>query len=454
MAESWLMNTQAAFKLFLIAATLATALSMRGEDGREAESDSAHRQLPKSMHGSMTARARVTVGVRDADITGADNRALQAAVDYVASLGGGTVEIGPGEFLMRDSLHLRSHVTVRGQGARTVLRKARAASSPLEIDGDYGEEQITLKNPDGFAVGDGVAIWDKNSGGFHTTVARLTGRNGNTFAISLPLNADCMVASRAQAATVFPVISGSHVEDVRVETLTIDGNKDENVHLNGCRGAGIFLYRCPGTILTHCTVRRYNGDGVSFQQCNDVQVLDCVSEENASLGFHPGSGSQRPLVRDCTARANGEDGLFLCWRVKNGVFENNTLQANGRFGISIGHKDTDNLIRGNKVLGNHEDGVCFRNETDGMAGHRNRVENNLIENNGVKRAAAGIRVRGETRDLVFKGNTIRDTRTGSDRKQTTGIQLEEGVGEVQTEGNTIDAPTAIQDGRKQRKDPN
>lgn len=450
MAESWLMNTQASFKGFLIVSMLTVPLLLQAESGGQAESPSAHRQLPKSMHGSMTARARVTVGARDADIIGADNRALQAAVDYVASLGGGIVEIGAGEFLMRDSLHLRSQVTVRGQGAKTILRKAKASSSPLEIDGDYGEEQITLKNPDGFAVGDGVAVWDKNSGGFHTTVARLTGRNGNTFAISLPLNADCMVASRAQAATVFPVISGYHVEGARVEALTIDGNKEENVHLNGCRGAGIFLYRCPGTVISRCTVRRYNGDGISFQQCNDVQVLECFSEENASLGFHPGSGSQRPLVRDCTARANGEDGLFLCWRVKNGLFENNTLQANGRYGISIGHKDTDNLIRSNKVLGNHEDGVHFRNETEGMAGHRNRVENNLIENNGLKKAAAGIRVRGETRDLVFKGNTIRDTRTGSDRKQTTGIQLDENVGEVQTDGNTIEAPTAIADGRKKR----
>ena len=150
----------------------------------------------------------------------------------------------------------------------------------------------------------------------------------------------------------------------------------------------------------------------------------------------------------CTARANGEDGLFLCWRVKHGVFENNTLQGNGRFGISIGHKDTDNLIRGNNVLGNHEDGIFFRNETAGMAGHRNRVENNLIENNGLKRAAAGIRVRGATRDLIIKGNTIRDTRAAGDRQQTTGIVLDESVGQVQLDGNTIDASTPIQDQRK------
>jgi hypothetical protein len=445
-----IMKTHGVPKPLLLAAAIIALLAPRPNAANEHDRPSAHRQLPAAMHGQMPVRPRITVGLRDADITGADNRALQAAVDYVASLGGGVVEIGAGEFLMRDSLHLRSHVTVRGQGARTILRKAKAASSPLELDGDYGEEQITLKNPDGFQVGDGVAIWDKNAGGFHTTVARVTGQNENTFALSFPLNADCMVKDQAQAATLFPVISGYHVEGARVESLTIEGNKAENVHLNGCRGGGIFLYRCPGAVVSQCVVRRYNGDGISFQQSNDAQVLDCVSEDNASLGLHPGSGSQRPLVRGCTARGNGEDGLFLCWRVKDGVFEHNTLEANGRFGISIGHKDTDNLIRSNKIVANHEDGICFREETEGMAGHRNRVENNLIENNGLKRAAAGIRVRGQTRNLLFKGNTIRDTRAGNERRQTTGIQLEENVGEVQIQGNTIEAPTPIQDARKGR----
>src|SRR5947209_18459423 len=170
------------------------------------------RQLPRAMHAAMKDRPRVTVGVSEGDVRGADNRALQAAVDYVARLGGGVVEVAAGEYLMRDSLHLRPHVTVRGQGARTVLRKAKAHSSPLALDGDYGEEQITLTAPDGFAVGDGVAVWDKNGGGFHTTVATITGRSGSTFSISLPLNTDCMVSSGARAATVFPVISGYHVD--------------------------------------------------------------------------------------------------------------------------------------------------------------------------------------------------------------------------------------------------
>jgi len=406
------------------------------------------RQLPRAMHSKMKERARVTVGLRDADIVGADNRALQAAVDYVAGLGGGVVEIGPGEYAMNDSLHLRSHVTVRGTPGKTILRKAKGAASPLAIDGDYGEEQITVEKADGFKVGHGVAIWDKGSGGFHTTVARITGQNGNSFSIDKPLNADCMVANKAQAATVFPVVSGYDLEDVRVENLTIDGNKGENVSLNGCRGAGIFLYRGFGTVIENCVVRNYHGDGISFQQSNDVLVRGCTSENNAGLGFHPGSGSQRPVVRECVARGNGEDGLFLCWRVRHGLFEKNLLENNGRFGISIGHKDTDNLLRENEVRANHQDGVFFRDETVGMAAHRNRLENNLIENNGVKAPAAGIRVRGETKNLVFKNNVIRDTRSADARKQSVGIRIEEQAGEIELHGNEIDAPTKVEDKRK------
>src|SRR5207248_5701202 len=100
-----------------------------------------------------------------------------------------------------------------------------------------------------------------------------------------------------------------------------------------------------------------------------------------------------------------------------------------------------------QVRGNHEDGVCFRNEIEAMAGHRNRLEENLIEDNGVGRQAAGVRVRGETRDVVLKNNRIRDTRPAEARKQTTGVQLEEKVGAVTLDGNTIEAAIPVKDGR-------
>jgi hypothetical protein len=401
-------------------------------------------QLPFAMHSQMDEMPSISVGRADGDLVGADNRALQAAVDYIAALGGGTVTIGPGEYVMHDSLHLRSNVTVRGTPGKTILKKAEGAVSPLALDGDFGEQQITVAELDGFAVGSGVAIWGNGSGGFHTTVARITGRRGNTFAIDKPLMADCMVDGSAQAATVFPVVSGYDLRGARVEDLIIDGNREENVHLNGCRGAGIFLYRGFGTVIRGCTVKSYNGDGISFQQSNDVLVEDCTSEGNASLGIHPGSGSQRPVVRSCVARHNGEDGLFLCWRVRHGLFEGNLLEGNGRFGISIGHKDTDNLLQRNRVIGNADSGIFFRNESAGMAAHRNHLKENVIEANG----GPGIRVRGATDGLVFENNVIRTIREGDEPSQSVGVLIEEEAGEVKLIGNTIEAAKDVEDRRE------
>jgi hypothetical protein len=85
-----------------------------------------------------------------------------------------------------------------------------------------------------------------------------------------------------------------------------------------------------------------------------------------------------------------------------------------------------------------------------MAGHRNRLEDNLIENNGVTKAAPGIQVRGETMDLIFKNNVIRDTRPIAERKQLVGIQLEEKVGAVALEGNRIEAKEELVDSRNGR----
>ncbi len=423
--------------------------------GSEAQKDFSpkpqEQQLPKIMHSAMKVWPHITVGNKNADIVGSDNRALQAAVDYIAGLGGGIVEIGEGEYLMYDSLHLRKNVTIRGTKGKTILRKADGVVSTLVLDGDFGEQQFTVENPKGFTVGSGVAIWDDQAGGFHTTVARITGSNDNTFSIDNPLMADCMVNNKAKAATVFPVVSAYNVEKVRIENLVIDGNKESNVHLNGCRGAGIFLYRAFGTVIQGCMVRNYNGDGISFQQSNDVTVLNCICEDNASLGIHPGSGSQRPIVRKCIARRNGTDGLFLCWRVRHGLFEDNLLESNGRFGISIGHKDSDNLLRRNIVRLNHQDGIFFRNESLGMAAHRNRIEDNIIEDNGAGGEAAGIRIRGQTNDLVFKNNIIRDTRPDDSKTQTVGIRIEEQVGRVYLEGNKIEAKTIINDRRPSKQ---
>ena len=56
----------------------------------------------------------LTVGNQDADINGNSDRVLQAAVDYVSRLGGGTVKILPGTYTLRNSVTLPSNIRIQG----------------------------------------------------------------------------------------------------------------------------------------------------------------------------------------------------------------------------------------------------------------------------------------------------------------------------------------------------
>lgn len=356
-------------------------------------------------------KAEIRVGVDTGDLRGSDRQALQAAIDYTAALGGGTVRIGPGRYAMRNALILRNGVNVIGVPGQTILTACDGFESPLSADGDCNERQITVEDPSGFRVGDGVSVQDRRKGGFEVTTATLTEQvDANTFRISAPLYLDYMVSDRASARLVFPVVGGWNISNVVVEGVTIEGNRQRSQPLNGCRGAGIYLFECADVTFRNCTVRDYNGDGISFQVSQRVVVEDCRSEGNAGLGLHPGSGSQHPIVRRNVSTGNDGDGLFVCWRVKHGRFEDNVLQGNKGSGISIGHKDTDNLFLKNAVLSNSFAGVLFRNESEAMGAHRNVFRENVILDNGFGREGQApnesILIRGVHKDLQFLGNTI------------------------------------------------
>jgi parallel beta-helix repeat protein len=356
--------------------------------------------------------AEIRVGIDAGDLRGADHRALQAAVDYVAGLGGGTVHVGPGRYVMRNALTLRDHVRVVGVPDQTVLAACDGFATPLAGDGDCNQREITVADASGLRVGDGIAVGDKAaSGGFEVTTATLTAQLGaNVFRISRPLYVDYLVARQAAARLAFPVVGGWRVKHAAVEGLTIDGNRAKAQPLNGCRGGGIYLFECEDVTIRNCTVRSYNSDGISFQVSQGVTVENCRLEDNAGHGLHPGSGSQRPVVRHNRSTGNGQDGLFVCWRVRHGVFEDNTLQANRQSGLSIGHKDADNLFRGNQILANASAGITFRNETEPMGAHRNRFEKNVVLDNGGDKPTAAVVIRGEHHDLVFRNNVIGYTR--------------------------------------------
>ncbi len=268
----------------LLLGHLSSSLTLADQAGRKFAENSLH-ALPA---------LQITVGHVNADIQGTDNRALQAAVDYVANLGGGLVLIGPGQYLMRDSLHLRSRVTVRGHGAETILKKDREHRSPLAADADFGEAAMTLQNPDGFKIGGGVYLASKTQRNFHGVCATILNGRSNYFTLTRSMNADLMVNDTAFAATIFPVISGYNLEDAVVENLTIDGNRAENpTHADGCRTAGIFS--------TAATTR-----SSPTAWCATTTAMGSVSSNPMMSGWRP-AWWRIALDSDCTLGAGHND---------------------------------------------------------------------------------------------------------------------------------------------------
>ncbi len=129
----------------------------------------------------------VCVGIAAEDAGGADPHAIQEAIDRAAGLGGGTVRIGPGRYVLRTTLTLRSNVRVIGVAGSTVLISCDGTRTRLARDAAHNTDQIVLADDAAFRVGDGVAIRDDRSSSFAVTTATLVEKTGSkTFRLSAP----------------------------------------------------------------------------------------------------------------------------------------------------------------------------------------------------------------------------------------------------------------------------
>ncbi|GDY22120.1 hypothetical protein LBMAG56_34670 [Verrucomicrobiota bacterium] len=380
------------------------------------------------------ARLTVTVGTRDADLVGDDDRVLQAAVSYVARLGGGTVRVLPGTYRLRNAVHLASRVRLEGSGLDTVLMKEPSVTTKLAADSDWYDQEITLADPTGFRLGDGVCLktQNKHKTGPDYCKRTLIARSGNRFKLDRPLRENFWQLGEASVSTLFPLLNCEEISEVVIEHLVLDGNRGANALLDGNHAGCIFAQDCSRLTFRGVTARNYNGDGISFQICHDVLVENCRSVGNTNLGLHPGSGSQRPVMRN-NRLENNDIGIFFCWGVKHGLAESNVCLAN-RLGVSIGHRDTDNLIVGNEIRQSGHAGILFRKERGkGFAAHRNRIEKNLILDSGGERGV-GIEVEGATENVSIVRNEIRETRAPMQR---VGIRLGAETANIKLEANQV-----------------
>ena len=377
----------------------------------------------------------ITVGQKDADLVGTTDRVIQAAVDYASQRGGGTVRILPGTYRLRNAIYLPSRLRIKGDGPETILVKEPSTTTKLAADSDWYDQEIMLADARGFRVGDGVCLRAKNAdhGGEVVIKRTLVARSGNRFKLDRGLRDNLWLRGQPTAATLFPLISGENIAGVVIEDLALDGNRSNNENLDGNHAGCIFLQDCKDVAIRKVIARNNNGDGISWQVCHDVILENCHSYDHAGYGMHPGSGSQRPMIRENRIERT-KIGIFFCWGVRFGLAEKNAITDVSTSGISIGHRDTDNLVRGNLINRSGTVGILFRDEPQAFGPHRNRCDRNQIIDSGPD-DGVGIDVRGLTEEVNLTQNTVSETRSPMSR---IGIRIGAKARDITVVDNHID----------------
>ncbi len=381
-------------------------------------------------------RITLTVGPKNADLIGSNEKVIQAAVDSITRWGGGTVKILPGVYRFRNAVYLQNKVRIFGSGQDSIIIKEPSITARLVEDSDWFDQEVTFADPKGLQIGDGICIRTRepSTGGPEFIKRTLVARSGARFKLDVALRKNVWLVGEPVVSSLFPLFSGENIADVTIENIAIDGNKANNENLDGNYAGCIWMQDCNRLTFRKVIARNYNGDGISWQICHDVVAEECHSHDHAGYGMHPGSGSQRSLIRSNRLTDNNL-GLFFCWGVKWALAEKNMIEGNRRFGVSIGHNDTDNVVRDNDIRSSGEVGVLFRNERNpAFQGNRNRIENNRIH--GVTgETGVGIDVLGQTNSVRIEANQIRETQTAARR---IGIRIGEEARQITLVSNRIE----------------
>jgi parallel beta-helix repeat protein len=377
----------------------------------------------------------ITVGGPGADVPGFTSEAIQIALDAVKARDGGIVRLNPGVYKIIGPVRLSDNTSVIGSGETTILQKCDGFKTSFIIDADWGMQKAVVKDVSGFKTGMGIQLYDSgHDQGWDVTTAVITDIQDNTIYFDNRTVNDYLASLNGTVTNSFSIIEAVDVENVKIADLVIEGNKNTNEYINGCRGGGIYIHKSRNCLVENVKINGFNGDTFSWQITENITVRGCEASNGNGLGFHPGTGSDHSTVENCLSHNNKGDGIFLCWRVQNGIFRNNTVYGNGDNGISIGHKDTDNIFDNNHVYENGSHGVLFRNENEQNSGHRNTFTDNVIENNGISRESAGFYIGGETHDIKIINNTIRSTGKGN---QTTAILVGKKSSKITSTDNKI-----------------
>ncbi|MBU3109898.1 right-handed parallel beta-helix repeat-containing protein [Clostridium gasigenes] len=205
-----------------------------------------------------------------------DTIAIQNAIDYVASLGGGAVLIPRGTYLV-DTIKLKSNVKLYGVGKASVLQQSWSATDHFITLSDYNQIHCKIEG------------------------LRVIGCRSRIIAYDLIHidNNDVFLSGEVDHYHI--------IRDCTIEST--DGN-------------GIRMTRSRGLTVDNCWVRKCNKDGISINSSDNI-IINC----NVSLcanGYSTTDGASALRISNCKAFFNNI-GFYFATPITPNYTQNVTL---------------------------------------------------------------------------------------------------------------------------------
>ncbi|MCM8802579.1 MAG: right-handed parallel beta-helix repeat-containing protein [Candidatus Omnitrophica bacterium] len=307
----------------------------------------------------------------------------------------------------------------------------------LERDIKKGDTEIYLKSTSTLKEGEEIAIGEPPNESLlaHSFIKEI---KGNKIILESPVSIDFKAEPKSEELgnkkinvliwSVFPLIHGANVEDIKISNLTIKGTVGKNLWTTQGRYtvAGIHIYNGKNIVIEKVKVTEWHTDGISLQEGNNCIVRDCEVIKCLGNGIHPGTGLKNTIIENNKIIENGQ-GIYFCWHNSGHIIRNNVIAKNRSHGIGgLGNPgDVNNLIESNHIYENGAAGI----EINGGKKSNNQIIKNIIENNSKSQPGKfpGIMIYASSEDAMnytIKGNIIRDTQ--NEKTQYIGIEEKNG----------------------------
>jgi len=329
-----------------------------------------------------------------AEFRGSDERPILAAMKKLGAAGG-TVRIGPGQYLMRRGLKLPGNVTLKGT-RQTVLKLA----SPVLVTAParQGQDFLAVDDTSELAADTSIEVLppagSKTFPGTDTSSHWVEIRHVEPGKLVLAAQLPHAVPERSRVGYRSNLLFiGGSAKNVTVEGLVLDGGRKKDIpmpghcsrcallahgiwsyqegptappienvrvadcHVRNCYGRAVAMYSVVRSEVKGCLVEDIDDEGIDLDHfCYHCQVTgNTVRRSHTGVTINDGSYCtiQGNRVEDCGV------GVTMWWwhhcpqknlNVEN-VIRDNVITGPKRVGISLGKKCLRNQIVGNVVQG-------------------------------------------------------------------------------------------------------